>query len=137
MDRRTFLGTLTGGLLVAPLAAEAQQPGRVFRIGILAMTSPQTPRVRLLEHSEGLRDLGYVEGQNITIVHRSSEGKFQRLPDLAAELVRLKVDVSSRQTSQNVVVAKRCLGQSRSSWRVPAIRWGRGSSPALRGLAGT
>jgi putative ABC transport system substrate-binding protein len=55
---------------------------------------------------QGLRDLGYAEGQNITIVHRSSEEKYERLPDLAAELVRLRVDVIVVPASQNVLVAK-------------------------------
>src|SRR6266436_2990456 len=94
MDRRAFLGTVMGSLLAAPLAAEAQ-PGRVFRIGILGnfpLTDPEGAHL-WGAFIEGLRDLGYVAGRNITIEHRSSEGKFERLPDLAADLVRLPVDV--------------------------------------------
>jgi len=81
-------------LLAMPLAAEAQ-PGRVFRIGILGnfpVTDPEDARL-WGAFIEGLRELGYVEGRNITIEHRSSEGQFDRLPDLAADLVRLQVDV--------------------------------------------
>ena len=95
MDRRAFIGTLAGSLLAAPLAAEAEQAGKVFRIGLLGtvpLTEPGTARIwgGLFE---GLQQLGYVEGQNIVIEGRFSEGIHERLPALAAELVRLKVDV--------------------------------------------
>ncbi len=101
MDRREFVASLSLTLLAAPLAVEAQV-GKVYRIGILANLSGGIwgPFI------EGLRDLGYVEGQNITIELRSSEGKYERLPDLAAELVRLKVDVIVAPADENVVVAK-------------------------------
>ncbi len=100
MHRRAFIGVLTGGLLAAPLAAEGQQAGKVYRIGVLfegtpsaAMAGPE-PRSNLLgPFLQGLRELGYVEGQNVAIERRSAEGKPERLPGLAAELVRLKVDM--------------------------------------------
>ncbi len=80
-------------LLGAPLTAEAQPPAGVPRIGTL-WGNPISASAHLLEaFRRGLRELGYVEGQNIAIEHRSAEGKWERLPDLAAELVRLKVDV--------------------------------------------
>ena len=82
--------TFTLGLLVVPLAAEAQQPAKVPRIGFLG-TLPTNPYYEALR--QGLQEFGYVEGQNIAIERRYSEGKAERLPDLAAELVRLKVDV--------------------------------------------
>ena len=92
MDRRTFLSTLAGGLLAAPLAAEGQQTGKVPRVGVLAngsaATSPPVDAFR-----RGLRDLGHVEGQNIALEIRWAEGRFERLPELAAELVRWKPDV--------------------------------------------
>jgi putative ABC transport system substrate-binding protein len=94
MDRRAFLtGSL--GLLAAPLAAEAQQPARVFRIGVLAYSPPTVSTVSPLREAllQGLRALGYVEGQNLAIEWRYWEGKPERLPALAAELVRLKVEV--------------------------------------------
>jgi len=94
VHRRAFLGSVVGGLLTAPLAAEAQ-PGKAFRIGILG-TSPSTnPAAARLwgVFFQRLRELGYVEGQNLTIERRFSEGKAERLPGLAADLVRLKVDV--------------------------------------------
>ena len=88
MDRRTFLGALAGGLLVAPLAAPAQQPGKIWRIGILGSLDEQTLQGELVQ---GLRELGYVEGENTTIDRRYSQGRDERLPALAAELVRLNV----------------------------------------------
>jgi len=92
MDRRTFLGTLAGGLLVAPLAAQAQEAARIARIGFLSLNV--APNRHLGESfRQGLRDLGYVEGRNVVIEYRDAEGKPERLPDLAAELVALKVDV--------------------------------------------
>jgi putative ABC transport system substrate-binding protein len=122
VDRRAFLATLSGSLLAAPLAAEAQQPGKVFRIRILGNVPPTDPEGARVWGAfiEGLRDLGYAEGQNITIVHRSSEGKFQRLPDLAAELVRLKVDVIVAPASQNVLAAKQ------ASRTIPIVMAGSG-----------
>ena len=95
-------------LLAAPLAAAAQPPGKVFRIGILSNVPLTDPRGAPLwgALTEGLRELGYVEGQNTTIVHRSSEGQYERLGDLAADLVRLKVDVIVVPAPQNAVAAR-------------------------------
>ena len=95
MERRTFLATLVGGLLAAPLAAEAQPREKLPRVGYLSPGSPSEPlrRRRLEAFRQGLRELGYVEGQNIVIEPRWAEGKYDRYPALAADLVRLKVDV--------------------------------------------
>jgi putative tryptophan/tyrosine transport system substrate-binding protein len=92
MDRRTFLGALTGGLLAAPLAAEAQPAGKVPRVGVLANGAAATS-LPVDAFRRGLRDLGHVEGQNIALEIRWAEGHFERLPELAAELVRWKADV--------------------------------------------
>jgi putative ABC transport system substrate-binding protein len=92
VDRRAFLGTVTGGLLAAPLATGGQQAGKVPRIGYLVPSLAASPH----NHEafrQGLRDLGYVEGRNVVIEYGDAEGKFERLPALAAELVALKVDV--------------------------------------------
>src|SRR5262249_36789675 len=78
-------------LLALGVIAEAQQPKKVHRIGFLAPGDPvsqSTEAIRL-----ALRELGYIEGQNIAIEHRYGEGKRDRFPELAAELVRLKVDI--------------------------------------------
>jgi len=98
--RRTIIGfiiTCTLGCLgVAPLAPEAQQPTHVHRIGVLLGPAPGPGPGRgpnLEAFLEGMRALGYVEGQNLVIEYRWAEGQFERFPDLAAELVRLKVDV--------------------------------------------
>ena len=93
MNRRAFLTLVTGGLLAAPLAAEAQQPGRVYRIGFLGPAAEGVYTDSLLSLSTGLRELGYVEGKNIVFEYRFAEDKYERLPDLAAGLVRDKVDV--------------------------------------------
>jgi putative ABC transport system substrate-binding protein len=86
--------TLALSLLAAPLAADAQQATKVHRVGRLNGGSPPSnPDPSLEAFRQGLRDLGYVEGQNIVIEDRYAEGRAERLPDLAAELVRLKVDV--------------------------------------------
>jgi putative ABC transport system substrate-binding protein len=92
MDRRAFIGTLTGGLLAAPLAGEAQQAAKNARIGYLSPNLATSPHLREA-FRQGLRDLGYVEGRNLVIEYRDAEGKVERLPALAAELVALKVDV--------------------------------------------
>jgi putative ABC transport system substrate-binding protein len=96
LTRRTFVATLAGGMLAAPLVAGAQQhAGKIPRIGLLLAFSPEHPQAREWSHAlrEGLRELGYVEGQNIAIESRSAQGRFERVPDVLAELVRLNVDV--------------------------------------------
>jgi putative tryptophan/tyrosine transport system substrate-binding protein len=95
MDRRTFVYWLTLGTFSAPLTADAQQPGRVVRIGLLGgvpFSDPESARI-WGGFIQGLRDLGYVEGQNITIERRAADAKYEQLSPLAADLVRLKVDV--------------------------------------------
>jgi putative tryptophan/tyrosine transport system substrate-binding protein len=93
MTRRTIglLITLALGLLMAPLAAEAQRPGKLPRIGVLTPLSAPNPLIEAFR--QGLHDLGYVEGHNIHIEYRFAEGRFERLPALAADLVQLPVDV--------------------------------------------
>ena len=93
MRRRAFLGTVAGGLLAAPLAAEAQQAAKVPRIGYLSAASLAANPHQHEAFRQGLRDLGHIEGRNVVIEYRDAEGKFERLPALAAELVALKVDV--------------------------------------------
>jgi len=80
-------------LLALCASADAQQTKKVPRIGFLGVTSPSTISARIDAFRQGLRELGYVEGKNIVIEYRWAEGKFDRLPDLAGELVRIKVEV--------------------------------------------
>jgi putative ABC transport system substrate-binding protein len=104
------LGALVLALFVLaqPLAAEAQQAAKVFRIGILGHFPPTEPEVSRLWEGflQGLRELGYVEGQNIVIERRYSEGRFERLPALAAELVGLRVDLILATATPGAVAAK-------------------------------
>jgi putative ABC transport system substrate-binding protein len=88
-----LIAILALGALAAPLAAAAQPPPSVPRIGLLTGTSISASARMLEAFRQGLRDVGYIEGQNIAIEYRYAEGKLEQLPDLAAELVRLKVDV--------------------------------------------
>jgi putative ABC transport system substrate-binding protein len=94
IERRTFLAGTGAVLLTAPLAAEAEQAAKVPRIGWLSLNRVASPSPHLTEaFRQGLRDLGYVEGRNVVIEYRDAEGKLERLPALAAELVALQVDV--------------------------------------------
>jgi len=95
MERRAFMGIMAGGLLVAPRAAEAQEAGKVARIGYLVPGSLESPEARasLDAFRQGLREQGYVEGQNLLIEYRGADGKIERLPGLAIELARLKLDL--------------------------------------------
>ncbi len=90
-----WAGIVTIGVAFAMCGAvaQAQQPTKVIRLGFLIATSASTEKSRIEAFRQGLRELGYVEGKNIVIEWRYAEGKFDRLPDLAAELVRLKVEV--------------------------------------------
>jgi len=76
-----------------PLAAGAQQPGKLYRIGMLEAIPAAKNAANLDALRKGLRELGYVEGRNLIIEYRSADGRAERFPDLAAELVRLKVDL--------------------------------------------
>jgi putative ABC transport system substrate-binding protein len=107
MDRRAFIGAFAGGLVIARSVAEAQPAAKVYRIGILLGATAETvaPLVRAL--TEGLRDLGYVEGRNIVFERRYADGRMERLPELAAELVRLRVDVIVTGSNIHVAAAKR------------------------------
>jgi putative ABC transport system substrate-binding protein len=105
MDRRTFITSMVGALLSAPLAAQAQQAGKVYRIGFL-WESPAVFSDAMEAFRRGLRDLGYVEGQNIAIEYRWAEGKPERMRELAEELVRLKVDVIMAPSSVYTGAAK-------------------------------
>src|SRR5256886_14310648 len=104
IERRKFLATLTSAAAAWPLAARAQQP-KVPTIGALVIGNI-SPEEFWREFRQGLRDLGYIEGQNIRFRFRSAEGKINRLPELAAELVRLKVDAMGTWFTPTAVAAK-------------------------------
>ena len=93
MTRKIFRIALCTMLFTLSLSAEAQQPTKIPRIGYLGAASSTTPGITSTHSVQGLRELGYVEGKTIFIDYRWAEGKFDRLPGFAAELVRLNVDV--------------------------------------------
>ncbi len=110
MDRRAFLGTLAGALLAAPLAADAQQQaGKVWRIGYLSPAEGHNPIDEAFERS--MKDLGYVEGQNIRLERWYSRAQPEALPPLATELVDLGVDVLVAWTPAGALAAKRATSQ--------------------------
>ncbi len=102
---------LTLSLTLAPLGVKGQQPEKVWRIGFLGPAAERVYMDPLLSLRAGLRELGYVEGKNIVFQYRFAEDKYERLPGLAAELVRDKVDVI-------VVHSTPGTGLSPFSWRV-------------------
>jgi len=110
MDRRAFISGVTLGLLAAPLAAAAQQAGKVYRIGILETIPAAQNAANLAALRKGLRDLGYVEGRNLIIEYRSADGRAERFPDLASELVRLKVDLIVTRGTPAARAAKNATG---------------------------
>jgi ABC-type uncharacterized transport system substrate-binding protein len=103
VDRRRFLLTSLAGALGAPLAAGAQGARKVYRVGLILTAAPNETEHLYKALRDGLRDLGYVEGQNVLFEGRFADGRQERIPSLAAELVRLKVDVIV--TGSNPVIA--------------------------------
>jgi len=96
VNRRCFLLTALAGAVAAPIAVEAQREhkaGKVYRVGVLSAASRNSIRQWLNELEHALANLGWVQGRNLVIEYRFAEGRQERLPDLAADLVRLKVDV--------------------------------------------
>jgi len=106
LSRRGFLRTLSMSVLTVPLLAEAQPAGKVPRIGFLLGPAPDEGGPYVEAFRQGLRELGYVEGQNIAIEYRWAERKYERLPALAADLVRMKVDVIVTTAPPVVMAAK-------------------------------
>jgi putative tryptophan/tyrosine transport system substrate-binding protein len=93
MRRRDFIKAIAGSAVAWPVAARAQQTGKVWRIGFLSGASRETFSRLYAGFQQGMRDLGYVEGKDFVIEWRSAEGNYERFPEISAELVRLKVDV--------------------------------------------
>ena len=128
MSKKIFIWLLATILLTTAFSAEAQQPKRVARIGYLSGADPVTDSPRSAPFRAALRELGYIEGQNIAIEYRYAEGKLDRFPELAAELVRLKVDI--------VVVGggDRPVRAARNATRtIPIVMTGIGLDPVKEG----
>jgi putative ABC transport system substrate-binding protein len=104
MNRRAFLSALAGSLLAAPLAAEAQT--RVYRVGFMAQGSPPSPGDPLPFRTT-LRELGYIDGQNLSLELRYAEGRNDRFPSIAADLVARKPDVIVADSTPAAIAAKR------------------------------
>lgn len=106
MDRRELLIVLGVGPLAAPLACFAQPQRRVWRIGMLDTVAPKLNAANLEAFHQGMRELGYVEGRNLIIEYRSADGRGARFPDLATELVGLKVDLIVTRGTPAALAAK-------------------------------
>ena len=146
LDRRTFLGAVTGGLVAAPLVAEAQQPAKVPRIALVSANNPvaeitgphpASPSARAF--LDAMRELGWIDGQNIIIERKSAEGRPERYADLVQELLRLNLNLIvistgllTRAIAQATNVIPIVIAQERFM-----IPWPRGSRRASLGLEGT
>jgi putative ABC transport system substrate-binding protein len=130
MDRRTFIAGMSGGgLLAAPLAAEAQQAGKMPRIGVIVPVEPESPsEPNIRAFRQALHDLGYVEGQNIAVEYRYAHGKAELYPELASELVRLQVDVMVVGSWHPTLAAKN------ATKTIPIVGVGIGSDPVAAGI---
>jgi putative ABC transport system substrate-binding protein len=130
IHRRTFLGGLGLSVLATPLASEAQA-AKVPLIGSVGNSSPSLEPRLLGAFREGLRNLGYVEGQNIRIEYRWAEGRYERFPDFMAELVRLKVDViivagtpatlAARRATKAIPIVMAVIGDALEAGVVPSL----------------
>ncbi|HEY7652867.1 MAG TPA: ABC transporter substrate-binding protein [Methylomirabilota bacterium] len=131
MERRAFLGALVGGVLAAPLTAGAQQAGKIYRVGHLAASAPSAENTRLLGafHAE-LRARGWVEGRNIAFEYRWAEGRYERLPHLAAELTEAQVDLIVAGGTPNALAARK------ASQTIPIVMVG-ATTPVEVGLVKT
>jgi putative ABC transport system substrate-binding protein len=109
MDRRTFVYASIAGL-ATPRPVRAQQSSRTYRIGVLEIVGETANVANLTAFRQRLRELGYVEGQNLVIDYRSADGQPERFPDLASELVRLGIDVIVTRGTPAALAAKRATG---------------------------
>jgi putative ABC transport system substrate-binding protein len=107
MDRRTFAGAFVGALVLGRSVADAQPAAKVYRVGFLLGATEQSVATLFGALKEGLQELGYVEGRNVVFERRYANGNMERLPDLAAELVRLRVDVIVTGTNLHVAAVRR------------------------------
>ena len=105
MKRRAFI-TLLGGAAAWPVAARAQQPGKLPRVGLLVATTLLVESPRVASFVQRLRELGWIEGRTVAIEIRYADGRTERFVEIAAEFVRLKVDVIVTQGTASVIAAR-------------------------------
>ena len=110
MDRRAFLGSLAGAVLAAAPVAEAQPPKKPHRIGMIERTSAVINAANVDGFRQGLRELGYIEGESFVIEYRSADGRDELFPDLATEVVRLKVDLILTRGTPAALAARNATG---------------------------
>jgi putative ABC transport system substrate-binding protein len=129
MNNSIIVLALSALLFAFSVPAEAQQPKKVARVGYLSGTDPATDSPRAEGIRRALRELGYIEGQNIVIEYRHAEGKRDRQPELAAELVRLKVDLIVVAGGDNPILAAKNATKT-----IPIVMAGQGSDPVKAGF---
>jgi len=122
-NRRKIIVALGAGALTAPLSSFAQQQGKVWHIGVLETTSMSLNAANFNAFRKGLLELGYAEGKNLVVEYRSVEGSAARFPDLATELVRLKVDLIVTRGTPALLAASNAAG------RIPIVMAAIGESP--------
>ena len=129
MNQKVILSLLAASVLICFQLAEAQQPKKVPRIGYLSQLDPAGESARSEPFRLALRERGYIEGQNIAIEYRYAEGKLDRFPELAAELVRLKVDIIVAAGGDSLIRAAKNATKT-----IPIVMAGRGIDPVEAGL---
>jgi len=107
MRRREFISLLGGAAVAWPLAARAQQAGKIFRIGMVEPISAELNAANLAAFRRGLHDLGYIEGRNLVLEYRSADGDARRFPDLVAEMISLNVDLIVTRGTPAALAAKK------------------------------
>jgi putative ABC transport system substrate-binding protein len=127
MSRRAFIPLVAGAAMTWPVAVRAQQPGKMYRVGVLS-PGPDLASPQWEAFEQGLREEGFVEGRNFTFAHRFAEGDLERLPAMAAELVRTNVDVI-------VVRGPGPMQSARAATtKIPIVMVGGSSDPIGEGL---
>ena len=123
MKRREFITLLGGAALTWPLAVRAQQSGKIYTIGLFTAGSLEELTMMTAVLPDALRELGWIEGKNVAYERRYANNRLERLPELAAELVRLDVDVIVAIGISRHLRLSRLRRRFRLSWRRPATRW--------------
>jgi putative tryptophan/tyrosine transport system substrate-binding protein len=145
MDRRAFIGVIAGGLVATPLAAEAQQARKVYRIGFLGNSTEALEANLVGPFREGLRERGYVEGRDLTIEYRWADGAYERFPALIAELIALKSDIivtagtpaalAAKRTTTTIPVVMAAVGDPIGTGLVKSLARPGGNLTGLAGIA--